>query len=455
MKRIMFYLLICSIGIVPFVFISQWASYVGVPGFGFSDVYRTPMVLIILREALPILFVSLVILTHRSFFRHRCVIAIASFIFLVICSFVLVLMKSSALKLILISAIAGIRFSMFFLLPYAIFVHFKELDLCSREKKAIFLLNAIIAILLLNFIVSLFPSRLNGVYNVNLFGIRALGITNGPNSAGALMGLITLLLLFYRETKFRLEWIIAFISFFGALLTGSRTGVIGTNILLIACLCAIPMKSKSQKILLTVLIILLPYVIFNINNITRVKWCDWGKLAPVVCTAVPKASTNLTTTSTVSLTTKSTAGKSAGFADKLLQLYRKDKIDEGAIRLRISFLKRFVDVMNVRQLLFGYGLGYGTNLATREKVYIDASRPDASITDSLITLMLVNFGILGSICCVIIVMYFVTNLISFWPGMIFIFYYFLFGFTQNLVESYPTCLMFGILLGCYAVYQHL
>ena len=80
MKKLMFSLLLCSVGVVPFVFLSQWAGYIGLPGFEYSATYRTPLAALIIREGLPILFIVLVILTHQSFFRHRCFTAIILFI---------------------------------------------------------------------------------------------------------------------------------------------------------------------------------------------------------------------------------------------------------------------------------------------------------------------------------------------------------------------------------------
>ena len=434
MKKQIFILALCSVGVVPFVFISQWAGYVGVSGFIYSAGYRTSLMALIVREGLPILLVFIVMLTHRTFFRSRCFLAIIVFVFLVIFELIRASINTDTHNVFVIACITGGRFCMFFLLPYAIFVFFKEMPQDQIDSRLYCLLKLVAAILLLNIAVSLFPIKLNWAYDTALFGIRAIGITNGPNSSGALMGIGALLILFYR--RFRRVWLIACVFFFGSLLTGSRTSVIGTLVVLLAGMLIIPHKSKSQIFLIVVLLVLLPYVIVNLNNFTRVRWNNWEKTAS---TASAKSATPMTPTTITS---------------QIIKLYKEDKIDGGSMRIRFEFFNRFFREMNTQQLLLGYGLGYGTNLAAREGVFIDPYKPDISITDSLLTLMLVNFGIIGTILFCIIVTYFIVNLVSLWPGIVFITYYFLFGLTQNLIESYPTTVLFGVLLGCYGVYRY-
>jgi hypothetical protein len=410
MRKPAFLLIVLSVLVSPLVFLRQWASYLGLlsGAYTLGQSHRTSDILLIIREGLPILFVLAVALSRPSFWRSRRLLSIVWLFLLLVSGFSVSLLvqpySSASFK---VGLIAGGRFLIFFLLPLAVFVFLSGAHPKRAQAYYKVLLSVVVGVLLLNLVASLMEVWLGSGYvgeqavgqGYTAFGPRAIGITVNPNTAGTLFGLSGLLILFrLRPTWLWLSFWLA--SIFGSLLTGSRTGILGTVIVGIAALMLTRPRLRPLYILLS-----LPILLYLLSNLDFLS----------------------------------------GRAD-LLSFFR----ESGAYDVRISTLAENVQKMNWLELMAGRGLGYASNTAFRVLSEAEAAHAELITADSLVTLTILEFGFLGATVFWAIASLFFLTFTSRGLSNIFLLYFGFFSLTQNFLESYPSSVLLGVILGCCA-----
>jgi len=247
----------------------------------------------------------------------------------------------------------------------------------------------------MNIVVSLLQSQFGLVIEgFSSVGARAVGITTNPNAAGSLVALGGLLLLIRCRAWW--HWIALYALFiFGALLTGSRTGIVGT--MLIATVAVWFSRQKGRSTLAFLQIPLLIFLFANVNYLS-------GREESLIA-----------------------RGGIAGDP-------------------RIDLFVENVGRMDAFQLAGGHGLGYATNLGFR-RVLASVGEGHVPFTDSLVTLSILQFGFVGAALFFVTVSWFFLTFASPRVGSLFLVYFLIFGLTGNLFEIYPTTMLFGVLLG--------
>jgi hypothetical protein len=396
MSRLKLLVLLSSMIVAPLVFSEQWLAMFGVGVFVPQGEYQTPPWLLALREGLQIGFVVMVALSQRSFWRHRTMRSLQILAGLLVVGLVGIGFGEFRDVLALAGLITGVRYLTFFALPIAVYVFLRH---AARRSHFALVFGCLFAVVASNAVVSALQSQLATVpyLSYTTFGVRAVGISTSPNTAASLAGLGALLLLFHRRPWWL--WMVLYGGFvFTALLTGSRTGIVGTAVL--ATLAVTYSRQKRGRWAGVVAVPLLLYLISNLSYLSGRQ--------------------------------ESIEGRGGMTADP-----------------RIDLLVDNVARMDSLELLGGRGVGYATNLGFRwaRVVLGDGVVP---ATDSLITLTLLQFGLVGSLIFFLTLAWFLLRFASIRGGSLFLLYILIFGATQNILEAYPSAMLFGILLGYWA-----
>lgn len=407
MRKWAFLLIVASVVVSPWVFLPRWVGYLDLFAGAYlgGEDYRSSDTVLLIREGLPVLFLLSVALSHASFWKNRRLLSIVWLLLLLLAGLsVSLLLRPYSGASFKVALATGIRFLIFFLLPVAVFVFLSRARPEQAKAYNKVLLYAVISVLLLNLFASLLEARLgSGHAGYTVFGPRATGITINPNTAGTLFGLSGLLMLF--SLRPRWPWLTFWVvSVFGSLLTGSRTGILGTVLVGIAALMLT--RPKLRPVLIVISFPVLLYLLSNLDFLS-------------------------------------------GRAEILSLLRRSGPYDA-----RVSIFTQSVQEMNGLELLIGRGLGYASNTAFRALTQEETDRTDLIIADSLVTLTVFEFGFLGAILFWVIASRFFLTFTSRGVSTIFLLYFMFFSLTQNFLESYPSSPFLGVILGCCAAQRY-
>lgn len=399
MTRLLFLLLVLSLLVVPFAFLTQWAGYLGLFSWTYvSAGYQTPVVILAVREGLPLLFSILVMAFYPAFWKTRAVMPVIWLGILMVLSFVVTSLAPYAEGASLVAGIIGIRFLLLLILPSSIFVFLKTLHPHRRSRYIRMLLGLLVSVLVVHLLVSIIGSRYGcDCQGAAIFGPRAIGIANNPNTAGAIFGLSGLLMLLGIGSGLVLLWAA---SIFGALLTASRVAIIGTVIVGGAALFIF--RPRLRAVLTVTLLPVLFVIILNLDQLS-------------------------------------------GRSEMLAATRQQFLYDE-----RLNIFLKGVRAMKVSELAVGRGLGYDSNTAVR--ILTDEERASAGInvTDSLATLTIIELGFIGAILLWLIIARYFFMIVGPAQAGVILLYFVLFSLTQNLPETYPMSLLLGVVLGCAA-----
>ncbi len=406
-------LILLSVLVSPLVFLRQWASYLGWSSgtYSLGEGIHPPAFLLAIREGLPLLFLLFVATCCPPFWRSRRLHPVVWLFLLLVVGFAVSLLVQPYASLSLkVSIAVGVRFLLFFLLPLAVFALLSGPDPIRSKAHYRILLSVVVGVLLLNLFVSGMQvwlgsgdvSELGVGRGYTIFGARAIGITINPNVAGSLFGLSGLLMLLDLQPRWLWPgvWVA---SMFGSLLTGSRTGIIGTMIVGVVALMATRPKLRPALVIMS-----LVFTSFLLPNLDFLS----------------------------------------GRAE-LLSYVR----ESGPFDPRIAVLANLQE-MNWLERIVGRGLGYASNTAFRFLDEAEAAHAELVTADSLVTLTILEFGLLGATLFWLLASWFFLRFTLRWLSVTFLLYFVAFSLTQNLVESYPSSMLLGIILGCCAAQQY-
>jgi hypothetical protein len=403
MTRFKLGLLLLSLAFAPIVFAPQWIGMLRIGSFTYMTRanYETPFWLIAIREGLPIAFVLVVAVSQRSFWRDRAMLPVFALVSLFGIATVTLWMSDLGTVLIRAALAAFARYTMFFVLPVAVY---SFLIRTPTRRYLRIAWSAVVALLLFSVMVS-FAQTLWGLADeMNTFlGPRAVGISTNPNTAGALTGIGALLLLY----RWRPSWlwpVLYGLFTLGAIVTGSRTGIVGTIVVGSGAVWA--SRQPGRLALIPLLGVLLPLVLANLSFLS-------GRSAVI-------------------------DARDGILGDPHFQM-----------------LASSVGRMSGAELVAGHGLGFATNVGFRmaNTAFGGGFVP---ATDSLLTTAILQFGVVGALIFVVATAGFFLSFVPFRAAMVLLVFFGIFGgVTQNIMETYPVGMLLGVLLGCWAAERHL
>ncbi len=393
MSRLKLALLVLSMVVAPFPFAPQWLALLGFGTFVPHGEYRASPWLLAIREGLPIAFVLVVAISQRSFWKHRTSPLLFLLLTLFVVTLIPVLLGDLPDFLVLVGLITAVRNIMFFALPVAVYAFLRQ---PQRGWHSEVVFGLCVAVIVMNFVVAVLQSQLAPVAyeSSTAFGAIAVGISTNPNAAGSLMGLGGLLLLL-RWRPWWLSMVLCGTFVFGALLTGSRMGIVGTTFVSTAALYVMRQKSRSRIFLVGISVF-----IFLLVNLTYLS----GREESII-------------------------GRGGMLGDP-----------------RFDLFTTHVGRMDAVELVGGHGLGFATNLSFRWALE-SIGEGVVPATDSLVTLSILQFGFVGAAFFWVLASWFILTFTSPRAGSIFLAYFLIFGLTQNILEVYPSTILFGVLLG--------
>ena len=344
----------------------------------------TNYVLLAIRELTPILVITLALAANPSLLREKFSSPLGWCLAVLFAGVVVFMLRRPAYSL-LPAAVVLARFSVFFIMPFAVRSIVTHTNARIRRSIA----RTVLAVLVFNLFLCCVQTRLMDAFEGSgILGPRTVGMTNNPNTAGSLLALAPLLM--FAPAAGHRVWMLLLSAacFLGALTTGSRAAMGGLAVLL---MFLVPRAFPKARI---------PMLIGGL-----------------ILVAVVGASLN-----------------------RLSGRYEQLRGRPESPRLRIA--RTALQDASLSEMILGRGIGVGTN--TFVTLY-GLEHPLGIIADSLFTSWFMQFGFLG-LALLLANTYYLFR--GFGPEGVFFFLFFcLFSITQNLVEVYPTSFLLMVIAG--------
>lgn len=279
------------------------------------------------------------------------------------------------------------------ILTIILFYYISKFDISYSLK---YYQTLIIVFLIVLFVCFLQTQFMLGYEGSTFFGSRVIGTFNNPNTVGAFFAFIFMFFLFFRESKFYVSLLFCILAIYGILMSGSRAAISIASFLLMLHIW-IKLKNFYLKILY---ILALPVLLVLVYLIL-----------PIL------------------------SGR-----ERMISV-----LDDP----RWNILFSIFNERSIFEVIFGSGIGYGSNTLNSitnslPKIF-SVDKGLVTVTDSTISLLLLQFGIVG------ILMY-VLTIISFtykmgYKGMAISSYIIILGISNVWFEMYPINLLVCSLIG--------
>jgi len=233
---------------------------------------------------------------------------------------------------------AGVRQLMYLVLVYALYLISRESD----RTEAVFV-SAAAGVAMVEFVVASIQVVFFGaVAGATLLGVRVYGTFNNPNTLAAFFAASTFFVLFMGRLSGRLRGVVVTLGMAGQLMAGSRTGVVATVFVLGAYLWRRSRCLETRGMVVVGAILLMPFLYFGLSALSGRE------------------------------------NVAAPLEDPRIQIFAEQ-----------------IGAMRPVELLFGRGLGVGTNTLYS----LGGNREDVvhllAILDSTITALVVQIGFIG------------------------------------------------------------
>jgi hypothetical protein len=391
-RRLAAGVLLWTILLTTIAYVPAWALALSLTGGEYvgrlGAAPYTSRVLLAIRELMPLAVILLALLANPTLLRQKFPSPLAWCLVVLLVGFAVFMVRRPPLSL-LPPAIVFVRFSAFFIMPFAVCGLLQRCNPRIRRTIA----RAVLGVLIFNLLLCLIQMRFSHAFEGRSFlGPRTIGMTNNPNTAGSLLALTALLMLTPAAGHRAWVLLLSAVAFFGTLTTGSRAAMGGLAILL-----ALVVPRAFPKARIPVLLAGLAFVAFI----------------------------------GVSL-------------NKLSGRYEQLRDRPESPRMHIARLA--VQEASFSEMLVGRGLGVGTNSFV---TLYGLDHELGIISDSLFTSWFMQFGAIGLLVLLVNTYCLFRGFGR--DGAYFFLFFCLFSVTQNLIEVYPTNLLLMVTLGIYGV----